>query len=163
MPSMRRLLLAILLLAATRVHAQDQAARILVGPGLMHLREPPRFGYASVEGNWMRPNGWLGAWASLDGTSQDNFIGIGPLVQTTLGRGWTLLAGTGPGVCSEDATQRLGYRFEFRTSAYLCWASDRGRGFAVSVSHYSNGGMSRPNPGVEGIRVLYAIRLGGGR
>jgi len=160
---MNRLLLSLLFLAAFPVHAQRLPDQILAGPGLMHLREPPRFAYGSVEGDWIRPDGWLGAWASLDAEGKDNFIGVGPLFKATLGRGWTVLGGTGPGFCSDDAGQRLGYRFEFRSSAYLCWTLDRRQVFILSLSHYSNGGMSRHNPGVEGIRFLYGIKLDGTR
>jgi len=108
----------------------------------------------------MSPGAWLGTWASLDGSERDDFIGVGPLVRASLGRKLTFLGGTGPGLCSDHASMRLGYRFEFRSSASLCWTLGRGRVVMVSLSHYSNGGMSHSNPGAEGIRILYGIELG---
>lgn len=159
---MKHLLACLLLLAAVPGHAQAPPDQILAGMGVMHLRQPPRFGYASVEAHWMRPDGWLGTWAAMDGTGRDHFIGIGPLVQAPLGRGFTFLGGTGPGVVSDHASTRLGYRFEFRSSASVCWTSDHGQMLMLSLSHYSNGGMSSSNPGVEGIRILYGIRFGRG-
>ena len=157
---MKRLLTGFLLLFAVQGRAQERPDHILAGMGLMHLRQPPRFAYASVEANWMRPGSWLGTWVSIDGREKDDFIGVGPLVQATLGQRLTFLCGTGPGLCSDHASMQLGYRFEFRSSASLRWTLDHGHVFMLSLSHYSNGGMSRSNPGVEGIRVLYGIKLG---
>ena len=158
---MKRFLTGLLLLTAVQGHAQQLPDHILVGMGLMHLRQPPRFGYASVEGNWIRPGSWLGTWVSVDGNERDDFIGVGPLVQANLGRRLTFLCGTGPGATSGHASDRLGYRFEFRSTASLCWTLDHDRVVMLSLSHYSNGGMSSSNPGVEGIRLLYGVKLGG--
>ena len=104
-------------------------------------------------------DGWIGGWAALDGTPRDHFLGFGPVAQKELGRNLHLMVGTGPGVCSSDAASKLGFRFEYRTSVYLTWKTAPGQNLALSVSHYSNGGMSRCNPGTEGVRILYGFQL----
>jgi hypothetical protein len=140
------------LAAAKPLPAED---RLFLGTGVMHLRQPPRFGYVSAELNRISPGGWFGGYAALDYASNDTFIGAGGLVRFDLGRGANLLVGTGPGVCSDHAAANLGFRFQYRSSATLCWKLAGRRSLAISCSHYSNGGMSRRNPGVEGVRLLY--------
>lgn len=136
--------------------APDQ---IFVGAGLMHLREPPRTAYASAEAIRFPGDGWIGGWATLDLAPRDHFLGCGPIARVDLGRHFRLMVGTGPGFCSNDAAEKLGFRYEYRSSAYLCWKGPLGQDLALSVSHYSNGGMSRSNPGAEGVRVLYGFRI----
>lgn len=133
---------------------------VLAGAGLMHLRTPPRFAYGSVELETFPGGGWIGAWAALDGTPRDTFLGVGPLARIRLGRACTFMAGAGPGVCSDDAASKLGFRLQFRSSAYLGWTTAGGRYLGLAISHYSNGGMSKRNPGSEGVRLLVGFPLG---
>jgi len=133
--------------------------QIMAGTGLMHLREPPRVAYASVEAIRFPGDGWIGGWAGLDGAPRDHFLGFGPIAKVELSRHFRLMLGTGPGLCSNDAAAKLGFRYEYRSSAYLVWKRRGGHDITLSVSHYSNGGMSSRNPGAEGVRLLYSFPL----
>lgn len=135
--------------------SQESQNQVLLGAGLMHLRCPPRSVYGSVEVDRISGNGWMGAWASIDGYSNDAFIGAGAVARLELGPGAALYLGTGPGTCTDSAASRLGFRFQFRSSLGLDWRMAHRGVITVSVSHYSDGGMSRRNPGVEGVRILY--------
>lgn len=149
---------AVLLLSwPGRAHAQEVEKQVLFGPGLMHLRRPPRSGYGSLEFDGISSNGWLGGWATCDGYAHGAFLGAGALVRLDLARGLSLLAGSGPGFVTDEATSKLGFRFQFRSSVGICWKLSSRRSLAVTVSHYSDGGMSRLNPGVEGVRILYGV------
>lgn len=149
--------LAVLLALPSPLGAQEVQRQVLVGAGLLHLRRPPRSGYGSIEFEGISSNGWLGGWAAVDGKSSDTFLGAGALVRFPMGHDLFLLAGSGPGFVTDDATSKLGFRFQFRSTVGLCWKLSDRHSLTLSVSHYSDGGMSRINPGVEGVRALYGV------
>lgn len=154
----RAALLAVLPILATPLRAVE--AWVLAGPGIGPLRHPPRQMYGSLEVDlWpLRRN--FGAWASVDSSPNGRWVGFGPLVGAGLGRGIHVGLSTGPGWYPDNGRFDLGSHLQFRSTIYLLAPIGRGWEAGLAVSHYSNGGTARHNPGAETMRMVVGIPLG---
>lgn len=138
--------------------ASGQDLQVLAGVGFGPFRNPPRRIYASLELNQKLDGSPIGVWAAADADlGQGYYLGLGALAMAGLGPRWQLALGFGPGYYTSHAELNLGSELEFRSSLYLSRRLESGRRLGLSVSHYSNGGLARHNPGAETVRVYYQI------
>jgi hypothetical protein len=128
-----------------------------VGPCLGPTRQPPRHAFTSVELNQKINGSPFGVWACGDFGSGGQYLGLGPYLAFSLGSRWQVGGGSGPGYYSSHSELDLGSELEFRSTFYLSRRLDSGRRLGLSMSHYSNGGLARHNPGAETLRVYYQV------
>lgn len=147
---------ALALLASLPLAGQDLQVRM--GASFGPLRQPPRRPFASLELD-QRINGspfWL--WATADVGGDGQYLGLGPGLVVDLGDRWQVAAGSGPGYySSRSPAVDLGSELEFRSTFYISRRLARGRRLGLSVSHYSNGGLARHNPGAETVRIYWQV------
>jgi hypothetical protein len=144
------------ILAGPLLPAQD--LQVLVGPSFGPIRQPPRRSFASLELNQKINGSPFGVWAGADVGGDGQYLGLGPYLVFDLGPRWQVGGGSGPGYFSSRSPELdLGSELEFRSTFYLSLRLDSGRRLGLSVSHYSNGGLSRHNPGAETLRVYYQV------
>lgn len=132
---------------------------LLAGPGFGPLRRPPRQFYGSLELDLWPVRRHFGVWASMDNSPGGRWVGLGPLVGTTVGRGIHLGFGTGPGWYPDRGRFDLGSHLEFRSTVYLTVPLKSGWEAGLTLSHYSNAGTASHNPGAETVRVVLVIPL----
>ena len=103
------------------------------------------------------PYGHLRPMLGLEATSRGQLYGasalmldlpLGPLVFTP---------SIGPGLYARDSGKNLGSVLEFRTQFELAWQfADQSR-LSVALSHISNAGVARTNPGADSLMLYYQI------
>lgn len=158
LPRLHALLLVLGLAGAARAGDTD----VLVGAGLGPFRESPKRGLASVQVDhllddvpWNLP---LGLWGALDVSAHgDHFLGVGPYLAATFQRRWEVAVGSGPGWYQHKTGVDLRCNLEFRSSLYVFYRFENGQRIGAAVSHYSNAGLSKPNPGAEAVHVYWSI------
>ena len=128
-----------------------------MGASLGRLRQPPRRPFVSVELQQKINGSPFGVWASGDFGSNGQYLGLGPYLAFDLGSRWQVGGGSGPGYYSNQPELDLGSEMEFRSTFYVSRRLDSGRRVGLSLSHYSNGGLARHNPGAETVRIYYQI------
>ena len=154
---LRRPLTTLALLASGFLWAGDTT--LLTGPGFGPFRRLPGTWYGSLELNHTFSGSPIGGWLSADVTGDGRFLGLGPLVPFRMGNRWTGAVSTGPGWYSNDPGLNLGSRMEFRSTAYLQYQAFAEWRLSLALSHYSNGGIARHNPGAETLRLLLVIPI----
>jgi len=148
-----------MLAMATAGFARAGGTDLMAGPGFGQLRKPPRSTFGSVEVEHWMDGLPVGVWGALDVSNEGTFTGLGPAARLLLGSHWTVAASSGPGYCSDRIGWTLGNRLEFRSTAYLFYQMPGDARLGLTLSHYSNAGTARHNPGAETVRLLYAITL----
>jgi len=151
---------AVILVMALASPGAAGSTWLLVGPGFGGFRKPPRRGYASLEMNHFPDDSRFGLWASDDLPMGDGeFLGAGPCYRWPVGQTWEMSLGTGPGWYCRQSGPDLGDPLEFRSTFYVSHQFRSGSWCGASVTHLSNAGLSRHNPGTESLRVFWVIPL----
>ncbi len=152
-------LCALLLCAALPVCAGD--TDILVGAGRMDLRSSSGLAYGSLEATHLVGSSrYWGFWGAADVSGTANWAGGGLFATWPFSPRWSLSLSSGPGWYSNPSRLDLGHALEFRSTAYLICRWKERYGAGLSVSHYSNAGLSKHNPGTESVRLFFTVRLG---
>ena len=105
----------------------------------------------------------------------ENYVQVKPFVGgelSTLGAGWggvgILLDRTGfflspsfaPGAYGQGHGKKLGSVVEFRSQAEGGYMFDDGKRISLAISHISNAGLTKHNPGTEALTINFQIPLG---
>lgn len=131
----------------------------LAGPGFGPLRNTPRQVYGSLEiDHWLSAKRY-GVWAAVDSSPSGGWVGLGPLLAVPVGNRYHLAISSGPGWFPNRGRFDLGSPLEFRTTAYATARLPNGWEAGITLSHYSNGGTAKHNPGAETIRLVLAVPL----
>ncbi len=154
------LVLAAIMGAAIPSKAGD--AVLLLGGGIGNLRHPPRQAYGSLELTYKMEDHPWGLWTAAEAGGTEKYVGLGLYLAWPFKERWTFAISSGPGWYSNRGTFNLGSELEFRSTAYLMYRWGRRSSVGISVSHYSNGGIARHNPGAESVRIFVGIPLGRG-
>lgn len=123
-----------------------------------HLERPQWYG---VEYRWAPSERWgivpgAGYARSACGA---NYIHLDFRRPFQLTRRWVLTPHFGPGVFNESDQIRLGHELQFRSGLELSYRTRRGKAFGFGVTHLSNGGIGRLNPGTETLTLSFAMPL----
>jgi lipid A 3-O-deacylase len=159
----RILTLAILAASASaHAEAQERARAISFGTGwydFVQKRDPAM--EARVEyrvGPAARPlRGIVVATMTGDAAM---FLGVGIGYELKLGRRWMLTPTFTPGYYREGKGKDLGYPLEFRSQLEIGYEFRRGYRVLMAVSHSSNAGLGRSNPGQETLTLAGLVPLG---
>jgi hypothetical protein len=148
------------LLLVLALPALAGGTQVQVGASLGGLRERPRRAFLNLELQHTLGSGPLGGWVALEGLVGDGeYLGLGPMVTWSPSPGWSIAAGSGPGYYLREDGLDLGYPMEFRSTFYLARRIGTASWLGASISHYSNGGLRKHNPGAETVRLFWAVQL----
>jgi lipid A 3-O-deacylase len=139
--------------------------RLALGAGAFDITPSPAAGgrtAAEFRGEYRFGDVWwlispfVGASATSDGALY-GYAGFGIDINFT--PNVVLTPNAAAGVFEPGGGTNLGSWVEFRTGAELAWRfADRSR-IGVAVSHTSNAGLARRNPGEQSIVLIYSIPL----
>lgn len=99
---------------------------------------------------------FVGVSATTDGAAY-GYFGFG--FDVNFGPNWVLTPNAAAGVFEPGSGTRLGSWWEFRTGAEFAYRfTDQSR-LGLEVTHTSNAGLTKLNPGEQSILVMYSIPL----
>ena len=99
---------------------------------------------------------FVGASVTTDGAAY-GYFGLG--FDVNFGPSWVLTPNAAAGVFERGSGTRLGSWWEFRTGAEFAYRfADRSR-LGVEVTHTSNAGLTKLNPGEQSVLVMYSIPM----
>lgn len=150
------------LLATTPAWSADDPDFLAIGAGWYDWNREKdetaelRLEYRSDQKWWIfKPFGALGA--TLDGSL---FAGAGVLVDVYFGRRFVLTPSFAPHLYHKGNSKvDLDYPLEFRSQIEAAYRFDDRSRIGIAVSHYSNAGLGKHNPGTEVATVYYEIPL----
>ncbi len=99
---------------------------------------------------------FVGASVTTDGAAY-GYFGFG--FDVNFGPNWVLTPNAAAGVFERGSGTRLGSWWEFRTGAEFAYRfADLSR-LGLEVTHTSNAGLTRLNPGEQSVLVMYSIPM----
>jgi lipid A 3-O-deacylase len=97
-------------------------------------------------------------WAGFETTTRQSVWGGGGVVaEIPLGPHFVLTPSFGIGVYGQGNGKNLGSPLEFRSTFEAGYVFDNQSRLVASISHMSNGGVTKHNPGTEAILINYQI------
>ncbi len=160
---MRRLLLAFLV-APLPLYAQSLIVGSVGGSDAIRGTKPApevRFEYRP---DWallpaIEPVASLRPWVGGEVTTRGSlWAGGGVLLDIGIGR-FALVPQVGVGGYETGNGKDLGSALQFRTGVELAYKFEDGSRVALGISHMSDAGLTRRNPGTEAIFVNYQVPL----
>ena len=97
---------------------------------------------------------FVGGSVTSDGGAY-GYFGFG--FDVNFGPNWVLTPNAAAGVFERGSGTRLGSWWEFRTGAEFAYRFDDQTRLGLAVTHTSNAGLTRLNPGEQSILVMYSI------
>ena len=143
---------------------EESSYALVVGTTMPWKQNAWRFASGSVRGHW---DAWIGGWTNRD-LQRDRFttpaLGIGPSLRWRGAQGtspWFLEAGTALMVTGKRLTnsgERMGTRFNFAShlGVGMNFGAQQAHELSLRVQHASNGGLKKPNPGLNFVQLRYA-------
>ena len=158
--------LAIVLTGCASVLAQESRAlpaEIVAGAGLLNVFNDSAdaewlgtLEYRFDEVDWgIRP--WVGLAQSERGT---HFASAGLLYTYRTANGLRLSAGWAPTYYDRGSGQKLGGDLQFLSFGEIGYVLKNRQIVGVRLGHLSNGGFSKPNPGIETLELTYSLPFG---
>jgi lipid A 3-O-deacylase len=99
---------------------------------------------------------FVGASVTTDGAAY-GYFGLG--FDVNFGPSWVLTPNAAAGVFERGSGTRLGSWWEFRTGAEFAYRfADQSR-LGVEVTHTSNAGLTKLNPGEQSVLLMYSIPM----
>ncbi|HEX7046134.1 MAG TPA: acyloxyacyl hydrolase [Gammaproteobacteria bacterium] len=80
--------------------------------------------------------------------------------EVRLGEHWILSPSFGVGRFGGSDEIDLGHLVEFRSGLEIRWQFDNGYSLGLALHHFSNGGISERNPGIEELALTLHVPLG---
>jgi hypothetical protein len=153
---------AVLLFASLPARGDELPASVAIASGQLGMRRsvPHALGIeVQARGPWrwnlIRPIAGL-----LTSSSGGAYVYSGVVVELPLPLGFQLSPGFAPGVVLASGDRDLGSPIEFRSSIELSFAPMDLVRVGLGLSHISNAGLTRHNPGVEVLAFSIAIPAG---
>ena len=158
--------LAIVLTGCVSVQAKETRAlpaEMVTGVGVLNVLTDSAdahwlgtLEYRFDEVDWgIRP--WVGLAQSERGTY---FASAGLLYTYRTANGLRLSAGWAPTYYNRGDGQNLGGDLQFYSFGEIGYALKSRQVVSVRFGHLSNGGFSKPNPGIETLELTYSLPLG---
>jgi lipid A 3-O-deacylase len=144
------------------LHAQghERTRTLSVGTGwydFVQKREPAWEARAEYRVGGPRPFRGL-VVATMTGNSA-SFLGVGIGYELKLGRHLIATPTFAPGYYREGSGKDLGCALEFRSQFELGFQFTGGQRVSIAMSHMSNGGLGRINPGQESLTLAWQVPL----
>lgn len=99
---------------------------------------------------------FIGASGTTDGAAY-GYVGFG--FDVNFGPSWVLTPNAAAGIFEPGSGTRLGSWWEYRTGAEFAYRfADQSR-LGLEVTHTSNAGLTKLNPGEQSILVMYSIPM----
>jgi len=99
---------------------------------------------------------FIGASVTTDGAAY-GYFGLG--FDVNFGPNWVLTPNAAAGVFERGSGTRLGSWWEFRTGGEFAYRfADQSR-IGVAVTHTSNAGLTKQNPGEQSVVLMYSVPL----
>ena len=99
---------------------------------------------------------FVGASVTTDGAAY-GYFGFG--FDVNWGPNWVLTPNAAAGVFERGSGTRLGSWWEFRTGAELAYRFANQSRLGVEVTHTSNAGLTKVNPGEQSVLLMYSIPM----
>lgn len=135
------------------------ASIFVLGAGIVEVLDPDREGFLSIEYRYVAGRRTISPWLVVEATDHDQFAGFGGFYDVPVGRRWTFTPSFGASIYSDRHGLGLGYHLEFRSTGEMTAKVGRSR-VGASFGHYSNGRLSRTNPGTEVFKFLWILPIG---
>ena len=97
---------------------------------------------------------FIGASVTTDGAAYGYF---GLAFDVNFGPNWVLTPNAAAGVFERGSGTRLGSWVEFRTGAEFAYRFANQTRLGLEVTHTSNAGLTRLNPGEQSVLLMYSI------
>ena len=97
---------------------------------------------------------FIGASVTTDGAAYGYF---GLAFDVNFGPNWVLTPNAAAGVFERGSGTRLGSWLEFRTGAEFAYRFANQTRLGLEVTHTSNAGLTRLNPGEQSVLLMYSI------
>ena len=148
--------------AESRAFSQqaDTENRVLirVGTGLYDIRRADAHAFRQGEIGFTHDRNTLQPFVGfILTTTKDTYGYLGLLAEVPLLDRIQLLVRLAGGLYTRGKGIDLGFPLEFRSEAELSWQWTSQSRVGVALSHLSNGGLSKVNPGLEMLSLTYAI------
>lgn len=99
-------------------------------------------------------------WAGIETSSRQSIWGGGGIqVEIPLGPHWVLTPNIGIGAYGQGNGKDLGSVFEIRSSFEGGFVFDNGSRLVAALSHMSNAGVTKHNPGTESAMISFQVPL----
>jgi lipid A 3-O-deacylase len=99
--------------------------------------------------------------AGVLATDRGSLYGYGGLrIDLMLGSHVVLTPSAAVGLWRTGSGKELGSTVEFKTGAELAWRFADASRLGISFDHISNAGLTKHNPGVESLLLVYSLPLG---
>jgi len=98
----------------------------------------------------------VGASVTSDGAAF-GYFGFG--FDVNFGPNWVLTPNAAAGVFERGSGTKLGSWWEFRTGAEFAYRFDNQSRLGLEVTHTSNAGLTRRNPGEQSVLVMYSMPM----
>jgi len=99
---------------------------------------------------------FVGASVTTDGAAYGYF---GLAFDVNFGPNWVLTPNAAAGVFERGSGTRLGSWLEFRTGAEFAYRFPSQARLGLAVTHTSNAGLTRRNPGEQSVLLMYSIPM----
>ena len=99
---------------------------------------------------------FVGASVTTDGAAY-GYFGLG--FDVNWGPNWVLTPNAAAGVFERGSGTRLGSWVEFRTGAEFAYRFANQSRLGIEVTHTSNAGLTRINPGEQSVLLMYSIPM----
>jgi lipid A 3-O-deacylase len=99
---------------------------------------------------------FVGGSVTTDGAAY-GYFGFG--FDVNFGPNWVLTPNAAAGVFERGSGTKLGSWWEFRTGAEFAYRFEDQSRLGLAVTHTSNAGLTRVNPGEQSILVMYSIPM----
>ena len=99
---------------------------------------------------------FVGASVTTDGAAY-GYFGLG--FDVNFGPNWVLTPNAAAGVFERGSGTRLGSWWEFRTGAEFAYRFANQSRLGIEVTHTSNAGLTRLNPGEQSVLLMYSIPM----
>jgi lipid A 3-O-deacylase len=103
----------------------------------------------------------ISPFIGASGTSDGAFFGYGGFgIDIDFGPNVVLTPNAAAGYFARGSGTNLGSWWEFRTGAELAWRFPDQSRIGIAVTHTSNAGLTRLNPGEQSVILTYSIPVG---
>jgi hypothetical protein len=99
---------------------------------------------------------FIGASVTTDGAAY-GYVGLG--FDINLSPNWVITPNGAAGIFERGSGTRLGSWWEFRTGAELAYRLTDFSRLGVAVTHTSNAGLTKRNPGEQSVVLTYSVPL----
>lgn len=137
----------------------DDPAFLTLGAGAFDINGDESSAMISIE--YTADRKWLWALKPMTGFFANHDGGLyayaGLALDLYWGRRFVLTPSFAPGLYAKGGSTDLGYPLEFRSSIKAAWRFDDRARLGIDISHISNAGLDKRNPGANQLMLFYSI------